>query len=309
MSEVAPPGAPRPPADDAPHARVAGGESTFRHRSRRLHALAATHTLGGYLEFMARLVEAQAHATHALAGRVPAASADHVARCVAEGVPVYPAVGGSRDPVWRQGLDLILGRMAAEPAASLAVRELAVASPERLESIADHVLAGDLESLHPAQAPLVAAALQVYWNALASSLDAGLFHPVGAPAGGLCPVCGSAPVASLVRIGGAEQGLRYLHCSLCDTEWHLARVQCSCCGNTNDLGYFAVEGADEVVKAEACDTCHSYLKQVYMTKAPDADPVADDLATLALDMLMAEREYLRSGPNPLFIPGPDRSAD
>jgi len=63
------------------------------------------------------------------------------------------------------------------------------------------------------------------------------------------------------------------------------------------------------VKAEACDACHSYLKQVYMTKAPQADAVADDLATLTLDMLMAERDYLRSGPNLLFIPGEERSED
>jgi len=89
----------------------------------------------------------------------------------------------------------------------------------------------------------------------------------------------------------------------------MTRVQCSNCSNTNDLGYFAVEGVGDAVKAEACDACHSYLKQMYMTRAPEVDPVADDLATLALDMLMAEREYLRSGPNLLFIPGPERSAD
>jgi FdhE protein len=46
-----------------------------------------------------------------------------------------------------------------------------------------------------------------------------------------------------------------------------------------------------------------------MTKDPQADPVADDLATLTLDMLMAEREYLRSGPNLLFVPGEERSTD
>jgi len=46
-----------------------------------------------------------------------------------------------------------------------------------------------------------------------------------------------------------------------------------------------------------------------MTRAPEADPVADDLATLTLDMLMAERDYLRSGPNLLFIPGPEHSSD
>ena len=308
MSEVATPGAPRSPVEDAPHARVPGGEQTFSDRARRLHALAAGHVLCGYLEFMSRLVEAQTHAARALAGRVPGANPGHVAQCIAEGRPVYPAIGWDRDPVWRQALDLILGRLANEEAASLAVRELGIASPERIEEIAGHLLAGEFAAAHPGQAPLVAAALQVYWNALASQLDASLFRP-GGQATGLCPACGSAPVASVVRIGGAEQGLRYLHCSLCDAEWHLPRVQCSNCSNTTELGYFAIEGAGETVKAEACDACHSYLKQVYMTKAPEADPVADDLATLALDMLMAERDYLRSGPNLLFIPGPEHDAD
>jgi FdhE protein len=257
---------------------------------------------------MARVVEAQAHAARALAGRVPAASADHVAGCIAEGRPVYPALGWARDPVWRQALDLILGRLASEAAASHAVRELGMATPESIEAVAERLLAGEFEAQHPGKAPLVAAALQVYWNALASQLDASLFR-AGGQATGLCPTCGSAPVASVVRIGGVEQGLRYLHCSLCDTEWHLPRVQCSNCSNTTDLSYLVIEGAGEVVKAEACDSCRSYLKQVYMTKAPEADPVADDLATLTLDMLMSERDYLRSGPNLLFVPGPEHSTD
>jgi FdhE protein len=288
--------------------RVPGGEYTFRDRARRLRALAPDHALGGYLVLMAQLVEGQARAAHALAGLVPTADAEHVARCASELRPVYPAVGWSRDPVWRQALDVILGHLSTQEGTRLAVQELGVAPVERVEAIAAELLSGEFAAQHPGQAPLVAAALQVYWNALASQLDANLFHAGGA-APGLCPVCGSAPVASVVRIGGVEQGLRYLHCSLCDTEWHMPRVQCSNCSNTTDLGYFAVEGAGDAVKAEACDACHSYLKQVYMTKAPEVDPVADDLATLTLDMLMAEREYLRSGPNLLFIPGPERSAD
>jgi FdhE protein len=289
--------------------RVPGGEYDYRDRARRLHALTAGHSLGGYLEFMARVVEAQAHAAHALAGRVPLASAEHVARCVDEGRPVYPALGWPRDPVWRQALDLILGRLTGEEAAGPAVRELGAAPADRLEAFAEHLLAGDFGAEHPGHAPLVAAALQVYWTTLASQLDPSLFRPGGSQAAGLCPACGSAPVASVVRIGGSEQGLRYLHCSLCDTEWHMTRVQCSNCSNTRDLAYFAVEGAGEAVKAEACDACHSYLKQVYMTKAPEVDPVADDLATLALDMLMSERDYSRSGPNLMFIPGPENDTD
>ena len=33
------------------------------------------------------------------------------------------------------------------------------------------------------------------------------------------------------------------------------------------------------------------------------DPTADDLATLALDLLVDEQGYARSGPNLLFHPG------
>ena len=38
-------------------------------------------------------------------------------------------------------------------------------------------------------------------------------------------------------------------------------------------------------------------------EAPLADPVADDLATLALDILMDESGYERASPNLLFVPG------
>ena len=57
------------------------------------------------------------------------------------------------------------------------------------------------------------------------------------------------------------------------------------------------------MRAETCDDCHSYLKIVYQEKAPDADPVADDLATLALDILVDETGYTRAGPNLLLVPG------
>jgi FdhE protein len=56
------------------------------------------------------------------------------------------------------------------------------------------------------------------------------------------------------------------------------------------------------VRAETCDSCKSYLKIVYHEKG-GFDPVADDLATLALDILVDEAGYSRAGPNLLFVPG------
>jgi FdhE protein len=62
-------------------------------------------------------------------------------------------------------------------------------------------------------------------------------------------------------------------------------------------------GKAAAMRAETCDECKSYLKILYQEQAPDGDPVADDLATLALDMLVDEAGYSRAGPNLLFVPG------
>ena len=37
------------------------------------------------------------------------------------------------------------------------------------------------------------------------------------------------------------------------------------------------------VRAETCDACQSYLKILFLEQDPALDPVADDLASLALD--------------------------
>jgi FdhE protein len=55
------------------------------------------------------------------------------------------------------------------------------------------------------------------------------------------------------------------------------------------------------MRAETCDVCHSYLKIAYQEKDPHVDPVADDLATLSLDILADESGYARSGPNLLLV--------
>ncbi|VEA43987.1 FdhE protein [Salmonella enterica subsp. enterica] len=74
-----------------------------------------------------------------------------------------------------------------------------------------------------------------------------------------CPVCGSMPVSSMVQIG-TTQGLRYLHCNLCETEWHVVRVKCSNCEQSRDLHYWSLENEQAAVKAESCGDCGTYLK-------------------------------------------------
>jgi FdhE protein len=170
-----------------------------------------------------------------------------------------------------------------------------------LDEQATRLLDNDTGHVHAAVAPIIGAALQVHWTHLARQLDPAQVARPEHP--NLCPVCGSHPVSSVLRIGGAENGLRYLHCTLCASEWHVVRAKCSNCDNTRDIGYYHLEGGNRVVEAESCPECQTYLKVVHQEKDPQADPVADDLASLTLDLLMDEADYARSGINWYLIQG------
>jgi len=47
------------------------------------------------------------------------------------------------------------------------------------------------------------------------------------------------------------------------------------------------------VKAEACAACRTYVKVFYEEARPDADPLADDAATIALDVMLADHGCAR----------------
>ena len=146
--------------------------------------------------------------------------------------------------------------------------------------------------------PFVMAALQVTFAQRASQLSVGDV-PYTDPAT-ICPVCASAPVASVVRIGPHMAGHRYLHCGTCCTEWQMVRVKCSHCESTKGVRYQGIEGGKDVVMAETCDECGTYRKIVNQEKDPMAEPLADDLASLMLDLLMGETKFQRASPNPLL---------
>ena len=113
-------------------------------------------------------------------------------------------------------------------------------------------------------------------------------------------MCSALPVASIVRADKAYQGYRYLHCSLCATEWHLVRVKCSQCESTAGIHYHSIEGGSAGVRAESCDSCKTYRKICYQEQDMAVEPVADDLASLALDLLMTDAGFHRGSGNPLL---------
>lgn len=278
----------------------------FTTRATRLRQLAEGHSLADYLRFIARLVEVQHTLLKSLSG-VHELDAELLAQCKEYRMPPLAPAGLQRNLAWLKVLEDLVKAMAADaPEAARAVMtELLNKDNSWLESQADKLLAGQFAEVELAYAPFIAAALQVYWTNLAQSLTpAQVAHPEHQ---NLCPVCGSHPVASVVRIGSNVSGIRYLQCSLCSSEWHVVRAKCSNCDNTKGISYYNIEGDAGVVRAESCPECHTYLKVVQMDKDPHAEACADDLASLALDLLMGEQGASRSGINLLMIHGADIS--
>ena len=48
------------------------------------------------------------------------------------------------------------------------------------------------------------------------------------------------------------RGLRYLHCSLCECQWHKVRSTCSVCPQDEKVEYWSIDKSNAVVKAESC---------------------------------------------------------
>jgi len=296
-----------PSTSEPPRVIVPERATIFSGRARRFNALAEGHVLGDWLRLLGRLTLAQHQALQDLQVP-PLPDATALERARYHRMPPAPAQHWPRDPAWRvtlRGIVAALKSADVPDAVRQSCASLDAAPDEQLEALAERVLRTELYGEDAALLPFVGAALQVYWTALASAL--GVESIAALDVSGVCPCCGSLPVASVVRVAAEVSNLRYLHCSLCNTQWNLVRVKCAACDASSKIAYRQIEGSDlknaGAMRAETCDDCMSYLKILTQEKAPDGDPVADDLATLALDMLADEAGYSRAGPNLLFVPG------
>lgn len=292
-----------------PRVRIPQRSRLFAERAARLRALAQASPIADYLRLCAVVADGQHAALHGFVATAP--SAAELALANEYRMPPLAPASWPRAAQWREALATICAAVVAETGFPAEVARLAArvrdASGDELEAQADALLGLRDGAVDAAAAPFVMAALQVNWAALSSGFAADEVQALDVP--GVCPLCGSLPVASLVRAQRPYLGYRYLHCALCACEWHLVRVQCSQCGaDGKDLAYHSLTEAaadDEAagaaaVRAETCGRCRSYRKILYHEKDPALEPVADDLASLALDLLLAEEGYARASGNPLL---------
>lgn len=179
---------------------------------------------------------------------------------------------------------------------------LAMDTAER-HALAKRVLAQEPTKEDQPYSIWVHAVLQIIWTNWAQQLIEADVHIREERE--FCPCCGSDAVGSVILNGGELEGLRYLQCNLCNSRWHALRAKCTFCGNTKDMGLQSIEGKTKGVlhgaSAESCDVCNGYRKTYNLMKEQHADAVADDLASLPIDILLSEKGFLRGGFNPYLI--------
>lgn len=116
-----------------------------------------------------------------------------------------------------------------------------------------------------------------------------------------CPRCGGLPQLAVFTDTGEAllTGQRRLVCSRCAGEWTYARMTCASCRETEGgkMPVLADESRLPHLRADACDTCRSYLVTVDLRKDPRAVPLVDELVALPLDLTAAERGYTKIARN------------
>ncbi|WP_428944640.1 formate dehydrogenase accessory protein FdhE [Pantoea sp. FN060301] len=277
-------------------------KNLYNRRAARLRQLADKNPLGDYLRFAAVVASAQEIVLydHPL-------QMDLYARLVETarlGKPPLDIHTLPRDPHWQRLLHSLIAEMKPEMSGqALAVLEnLEKASAPELEAMAEALFNNDFARVSSDKSPFIWAALSIYWAQMAALIPGKARAEYGEQRQ-FCPVCGSVPVSSVIHMGMENGGLRYLHCNLCESEWHVVRAKCSNCEQTRDLHYWSLDSETSPIKAESCGDCGTYLKMFYQEKDPAVEPVADDLASLVLDARMEQEGFSRSSLNPFLFPG------
>ena len=133
----------------------------------------------------------------------------------------------------------------------------------------------------------VAAALQVHFARQAARLNGKGLVPVG---DGACPACGGA--TGRLDGGGLDRRARHALLRLLAMQQPNGTTCASnarCAARPEGIGYRTLKMADRPgASAETCESCRGYVKILQQLEDPALDPIADDVASLALDLLVRE---------------------
>jgi FdhE protein len=284
----------------------------FSLRAERLEYLAQghqdlRHPLADYLQLLAGVCRAQQQVLDDPPLGEPL-DRQRIELCLQHGLPPFAADSLSREDDWQAYFDAFLQRYTApeQPAVAEALDTLRQAGSGQRRAWAVALVSGQYSLVPAALVPFLGAALQTTWSHwLLSTPNLQLTQ---GPRLSQCPACGSPAMAGVIRNRGKHNGLRYLVCSLCACEWHVVRVKCVYCEQSKGLEYLSLEddrhAANQApLRAEVCPGCNAYLKLLYLENDAHAEALSADLASLMLDMRLAQDGYQRLAPNLLLAPG------
>lgn len=274
----------------------------YSRRAARLRQLAAKNPLGDYLRFAAVIAQAQEIVLYDHSLQMDLRQ--RLAQSAQDGKAPLDIHTLPRSSHWQRLLHSLIAELKPEMSGqALAVLEnLEKASAQELEAMASALLASDFARVSSDKSPFIWAALSIYWAQMAALIP-GKARVIEGEQQQFCPVCASMPVSSIIHMDMQQNGLRYLHCNLCESEWYVSTGRCSNCGQTHDLHLWTLENGETGIKVESCGDCGTYLKMLYQEKEPAAESVADDLASLVLDARMEQEGFARSSLNPFMFPG------
>src|SRR5271154_3657404 len=252
---------------DPPFVRLPDPSRIFADRAQRFAALAPNHPLASSLVFLSALCEVQ-HKAQGGASAPELPPADAIARAREFAMPPLDRNRFTASAEFNAAFDRLLQLALAieKPiAASEALARVTAADVALREEMIRNVLADSIPIEQLADHVYVAAAMQLHFARLAAQLDGKRLVPVG---DGACPACGAPPVASMVVGWPSAHNTRFCACSLCGTMWNYVRIKCTICASTAGIAYQEIDGGPGTLKAETCDTCHTYVKILQQQKDP-----------------------------------------
>ncbi len=284
----------------APFVRLPDPGSLFARRAARFRALAEASELAPYLHFLGAIADCQAAILPGLPSPTPPDSAV-IERSREFGMPPLDRGAFKADTALNVTFAKLFEAFATiekPPAAADALAHVHGLDEAGRDAIVADMLTHASAADQVAEQAYVAAVLQVHFARLAAGLAEDSLVPVDV---GICPACGGPPAVSMIAGWMGAEGARYAFCALCATLWNEVRVKCLACGSTKGIGLQEIDGQGGTIKAETCGECGSYVKVLYHNRDTALDPVADDVASVGLDMLLRDSPYRRAGFNPFLV--------
>jgi FdhE protein len=288
------------PDKDMPQLVAPSAKHLFVERASRLEYLAKDGELKAWLEFCAMLAKAQSEVVDKI--DVAPAQDSLISESLKNHIPPLSISTWKMNEEWNAVYQKFIEQLSSGNLPQKAIEAIAAFSKLSSDEQAKQVLAflnADESSVKPEYAPFIGAALQLIWTKRAEQLASYTQFYKGESS--LCPVCGSHPIASVVRTGDRDAN-RFMACSLCASEWYGARARCTNCETPIEVSILG-ESEEDSVQGECCDECHGYLKLMLQSKDPMMEVMADDLATISLDIALANEGFQRTGRNMYFLSG------